>query len=56
VPFLTALLIVTGSYIAWLVLKVVLAPLARMWRERPVVVYDDRQQRWRAAPRLGTKR
>lgn len=53
---MNALVWIAGLFVGYRVLRIVaritLAPLARMWRERPVVMWDDYDNRWRAAERL----
>jgi hypothetical protein len=50
---MTALSWIAGSFVAYRVARWLLAPIAAIWRERPVVVFDEREGRWRAARRLG---
>lgn len=45
--------IFVGYRVVRIVARVVLAPLARTWRERPVVMWDDYENRWRASSRVG---
>jgi hypothetical protein len=42
--------LVAGTMLAYAAVS-----LAVIWRERPVVVWDEREQRWRAADRVGPR-
>ncbi len=43
--------IVGGTLLAYALVSIII-----IWRERPVVIWDDYEGRWRAADRLGSKR
>jgi len=49
---MTVLLWATGIVVGYRIARVLLAPVARAWRERPVVIWDDYDNKWRAADRL----
>lgn len=53
---MTALVWIAGLFVGYRVLRIVaritLAPLARMWRERPVVIWSEERKKWEAAERL----
>lgn len=51
-PSMTVLVWVAGIFVGYRIARVVFAPVARQWRERPVVIWDDYDNRWRAARRL----
>lgn len=50
---MTVLLWVAGIFVGYRLARIVLAPVARQWRERPVVMWDDYENRWRPASRKG---
>lgn len=45
-----------GLYLGWRIVRRLLAPLARMWRERPVVIWSEENRRWEAARRMSRSR
>lgn len=53
---MTALVWFAGIFVGYRVLRIVarilLGPIAKQWRERPVIIWDDYDNRWRAADRL----
>lgn len=52
---MTVLLWTSGIFVGYRLARILFAPVARVWRERPVVVWDDSDNRWRAADRMGKK-
>jgi hypothetical protein len=41
-----------GIFVGYRLARIVFAPVARQWRERPVVMWNYDRRRWEAAERL----
>jgi len=49
---MTVALWAAGIFVGYRLLRIVLAPMAKQWRERPVVIWNEDRGRWEAAERL----